>query len=248
MQAWSLNPMTLFLLIDPMIGPKASMPPFAFIRSRPQKNPTVEMPQGAAELVARATHCLITHQHPDHLDKEAIQMLKAKQIPSACSFKDAADLRKKGIKVVQEIDYWQRGDFLGGKIEGIPARHGYGFVAKPAGHVMGYFIQLPGEPSIYLSSDTIYTEDVKKALIDYQPEINVVAAGGARFDFFQPLLMRVEDVIRFIKDAPGKVIANHMEAVNHCPTTRAMLSQLLSQEGLSDKVWIPQDGDSKQFE
>lgn len=108
---------------------------------------------------------------------------------------------------------------------------------------MGFYIELPNEPSIYLSSDTIYTEDVDKVLNKYQPAISVVAAGSAQFDFFQPLLMTLEDIVRFTKNAPGKVIANHMEAVNHCPTTRAILKARYKKEGILEKAYIPDDGD-----
>ena len=191
----------------------------------------------------KITHCLITHQHPDHIDKEGEKYLIENNIPVICSELDAKAFRKKGLNVVQTVAYWKRDEFLGGKIEGIPARHGYGFVAKPAGNVMGFYIELPNQPSIYLSSDTVYTDDVDKVLREYKPEISVVAAGSAQFDIFKPLLMTVEDVVTFTKNAPHKVIANHMEAVNHCPTTREGLKQRLTEEKLIDKTYIPNDGD-----
>ena len=112
---------------------------------------------------------------------------------------------------------------------------------------MGFYIELPNQPSIYLSSDTIYTQDVKKVLKEYQPDISVVAAGSARFDFFKPLLMTKEDILNFIKDTPGKVIANHMEAVNHCPTKRAALAALVAKEGFENKTYIPKDGEMMEF-
>ncbi|MEM1259224.1 MAG: MBL fold metallo-hydrolase, partial [Bacteroidota bacterium] len=71
--------------------------------------------------------------------------------------------------------------------------------------------------------------------------------GSARFDFFKPLLMTVEDILRFIKDSPGKVIANHMEAVNHCPTTRNDLANLVAKENLDHKTYIPEDGEVMAF-
>ncbi len=235
------------LLIDPMLGAKGSLPPFAFLKSKPKRNPTVPLPENSGDVLERVTHCLITHKHPDHIDRDAMQYLIAKNIPVICSVLDAAFFRKKGLNVTQTLEYWQKTDFLDGKIEGIPARHGYGFVAKPAGNVMGFYLELPNQPSVYLSSDTIYTENVEKVLRDYQPDISVVAAGSARFDLFKPLLMTVADVLRFIKDAPGKVIANHMEAVNHCPTTRMELAALVAKQGLEDKIHIPKDGEVMAF-
>ena len=231
------------ILIDPMLGPSGTMPPFSFFRSKPKKNPTVPLLESCQPTLDRVTHCLITHQHPDHIDGAGVKYLRQKDIPVICSVLDEKAFRKKGLNVVQAVNYWERADFLGGKIEGIPARHGYGIVAKVAGNVMGFYLELPDQPSIYLSSDTIYTDHVAKVLKEYQPAISVVAAGSAQFDILKPLLMTVEDVIRFTKDAPGKVIANHMEAVNHCPTTRKGLAQQLTKAGLLEKTFIPEDGD-----
>lgn len=235
------------ILVDPMIGPKGTMPPFTFFRFKPRKNPIVGLPKVCKPTLEKVTHCLITHNHPDHLDQKAERYLVEKNIPVTCSILDEKAFRKKGLNVVLTLEYWKRTEFLGGTIEGIPARHGYGFVAKPAGKVMGFYIELPNEPSVYLSSDTIYTDDVKKVLNNYKPEISVAAAGSAQFDIFKPLLMTVDDVIAFTKDAPGKVIANHLEAVNHCPTTRKGLRKRLTTEGLQDKTWIPEDGEAKSY-
>jgi len=185
--------------------------------------------------------------HPDHLDKAGEEFLREKNIQIICSVKDEVTLKKRGLKVTQTVEYWKESNFLGGKIMGIPAVHGYGFVAKPMGNVMGFYIALPNEKSIYLSSDTIYTDAVHKVLTELKPDIAVVASGTAQLDIFQPLLMRMDDILKFIKNAPGKVIANHLEAVNHCPTKRSELHNEVYKIELSGKVVIPNDGDSKSY-
>jgi L-ascorbate metabolism protein UlaG (beta-lactamase superfamily) len=236
------------ILVDPMLGKKGTAgPPFTLFRFKPQRNPIVDLPKNAIDIVEKTTHCLITHLHPDHLDKEAENFLRSKQIPVICSIKDEATLRKKGLNISQTVEYWKETSFLGGKIQGIPAVHGYGFVAKPMGNVMGFYIDLPNEKSIYLSADTIYTDDVHKALTQLKPEISVVACGTAQLDVFQPLLMKMEDILKFVKNAPNYVIANHLEAVNHCPTTRNQLKKEVLNMGLSDKVFIPKDGESRTY-
>lgn len=236
------------ILVDPMLGKKGTAgPPFTLFRFKPQRNPIVDLPNNAMNIVEKTTHCLITHLHPDHLDKEAENFLRSKQIPIICSTKDEATLKKRGLNVSQTVDYWKESIFFGGKIQGIPAVHGYGFVAKPMGNVMGFYIEIPNEKSIYLSADTIYTEDVHKTLTQLKPEISVVACGTAQLDIFQPLLMRMDDILKFVKNAPSQVIANHLEAVNHCPTTRQQLKNEVSKIGLSDKIFIPNDGESKTY-
>lgn len=238
-----------FILVDPMLGEKGTAgPPFTLFRFKPKRNPILDLPNNAMEIVNKTTHCIITHLHPDHLDKKAEEFLKTNNIPITCSIKDDQILKKRGLNVVETVDYWKESEFLGGTVEGIPARHGYGFVAKPMGNVMGFYIQLPNEKTIYLSADTIYTENVDKVLKQYKPDINVVACGMAQLDIFKPLLMTMDDIITFTKNAPGIVIANHLEAVNHCPTTRVQLATELKKQGLIEKARIPNDGETIEIE
>jgi L-ascorbate metabolism protein UlaG (beta-lactamase superfamily) len=232
-----------FILVDPMLGKKGSIVPFAFFRHKPRKNPLVEMPADSEVILEKVTHCVITHLHPDHLDADGIKFLKEKNIPVTANSKDEKILKKKGLNLVQTLEYWKEDNFLFGKITGIPARHGYGFIAKPMGNVMRFCIELPNFPSIYISSDTIYTNDVDKVLKEFKPDLTVVAAGAAQFDLGGLLLMNPTDVLKFIQNSPNKVYANHMEAVNHCPTTREKLRNSLKINQLLDNVFIPEDGE-----
>ncbi|WP_299245533.1 MBL fold metallo-hydrolase [uncultured Aquimarina sp.] len=237
------------ILVDPMLGKKGTAgPTFTLFRFKPQRNPILDLPIDAMDIINKTTHCIITHLHPDHLDKAAIQFLRNKKTPIICSIKDKDILKKRGLNVTQTVSYWQKNQFLGGTIEGIPAKHGYGFIAKPMGNVMGFYIKLPNEKSIYLSSDTIYTDDVDKVLKQYKPDISVVACGTAQLDIFKPLLMTMNDIMNFIKNSPGAVIANHLEAVNHCPTTRKQLSLELNKHGFIEKTYIPDDGEVIEIE
>ena len=235
-----------FILVDPMLGNVGTQPPFTIFRFKPRKNPLVPIPGSSQPILEKVTHCLITHKHPDHIDKDAERFLKERNIPVVCSEKDSTHFRKRGLNVTQTLKYWVSENFLGGTIIGIPARHGYGFIASPMGNVMGFHIELPNTPSIYISADTIYTEDVDRALNELKPDVTVVACGTAQLDIGKPLLMTIEDIIKFVEQSPGKVIANHLEALNHCPTTRTQLREKLMREELLDKVSIPNDGETIQ--
>lgn len=236
------------ILMDPMLGEKGtSAPPFAWVRFSAHRNPLVDLPPDAFRLLDQTTHCLITHLHPDHLDRAGTDFLREKQIPVTCSVQIAPILAQKGLHVVQTLAYGARTSFLGGWITGIPAVHGYGWVAKLMGHVMGFVLELPDEPTLYGSSDTIYTPDVHRVLTEIKPDIAVVAAGSAQLDVLQPLLMRMDDVLRFIRHAPHQVMAHHLEALNHCPTTRIALQEAVQRLDLSGKVWIPADGEARMY-
>jgi hypothetical protein len=43
------------------------------------------------------------------------------------------------------------------------------------------------------------------------------------------------------------MVAVHMEAINHCVLTRAALASSVAAAGLSDRVWIPRDGESRTY-
>lgn len=231
------------ILIDPMLGDQGIMPTFTLFRHKARKNPTVPLPDKINLILENVTHCLITHQHPDHIDRKGIQFLTKKNIPVTCSIKDEKALKKRGLNIVQTLKYWEKQPFLKGTIEGVPARHGYGLVAKPMGNVIGFYIKLPNQKSIYLSSDTIYTDSVDKILRDYKPQISVLACGVAQLDLFKQLIMHEDDIIKFVKNSSGKVIANHMESINHCPLTRKKLKEILINNKLINKVLIPVDGE-----
>lgn len=230
------------ILVDPMLGKRKTIPPFTIFRYKPKRNPLVALPKNSREILSKVTHCLITHLHPDHIDKAGEVFLRRKSIAVICSSKDEKELTKRGLNIVQTLNYWAPQPFLDGRIIGIPALHGYGFIAKLMGNVMGFYIELANEKSIYISSDTIFTDDVQKVLIELKPDIATVACGTARLDFGQPLLMRMNDILKFAALAPGKVFANHLEALNHCPTTREELKRALSENDLLSKTAIPNDG------
>ncbi len=71
----------------------------------------------------------------------------------------------------------------------------------------------------------------------------VVNAGGARFLEGDPIVMTADDVVAVARHAPdARVVAVHLEAINHCPQTRADLHQRLHEEELTERVTVPEDG------
>jgi L-ascorbate metabolism protein UlaG (beta-lactamase superfamily) len=234
---------TEYILVDPMLGEVGSIEAFTSKRFPPLRNPLVALPDQASGVLDKTTHALITHQHADHLDEAGIDFLKERHIPITCSRLDADALKSKGLHVVQELEYNKAVSFLGGTIQGIPATHGYGKVAELMGNVMGFFIELPNEPSLYLSSDTIYTQEVKDIISKKEPDVSVIPCGSAQLDEHEPILMIMLDILKFVEDCKGQVICNHLEALNHCPTQRKNLKNNIT----LDTVWIPEDGAKKDY-
>jgi len=245
-----------YILIDPMLSGVGELPTFTYFKHKPKKNPLVALPKNSAEILAKVNRCLITHSqkwgidlltHTDHLDKPGKTFLIKNNTATSSLKSDTPYLKKQGINITQELEYWKSKDFLGGKITPIPAKHGHGWMHHFMANGAGYYIELINEPSIYISGDTVLTEDVKRALVELKPDITVVAAGNASLDFDGDILMPMEEIMEFIKLSPAHVIANHLEALNHCPITRVQLRDALLKNGLLDKVLIPDDGEKLEF-
>ncbi len=246
-----------YTLVDPMLGDRRTLPAFARWRHQPRRNPMVPLPANANAVLDQVTHCLITHsqkwglkalQHTDHLDEAGASFLQRKQIPVVTRFQDTAYLHKMGLRVARGIHYWEPAPFLGGKLVAVPARHGHGWIHNLMANGAGFFLDLPGEPSIYIAGDTVFTKEVQRALTELCPDVAVMAAGSASLDVGGPILMPLEELMTFVSVAPKRVIANHLEALNHCPTTRSQLRSELDRRELSAKVTIPQDGETIAFE
>ena len=245
-----------FILADPMLGAKGSLPAFSYFRFKKQSNPTVELPPNSSKILNKVTDCLITHshsfgfklfQHTDHLDIPGENFLKDRNIPIICGKYDEKYLKKLGLPVNKVLDDWKFEKVFGGKICRVPAQHGYGWIHKLMGNPSGFYLELPNEPSLYISGNTILTNDVKKVLTDFKPDISIVPAGTAQMDIGQPILMKINDLITFARLTPGKVIYNHLEALNMCPTSRKGLKNHLTNEGLFPKCFIPNDGECIDF-
>ncbi len=237
------------ILVDPCLNPKGSLPPYTPFRKRPQLNPIVDLPQNAESVLSQITSGLITHcryGHFDHLDKSGIRLLAKKHVPVYCNYLDEPYLRRRHINTIP-LKINQRMGFLTGSITAFPTAHGHGLAGMLMRPGTGYFIELAGDKTIYISGDTVMTQTVSHVLNDLRPDISILNAGTATLDFGRPILMPIQEQLDFIRTAPGKVIAVHLDAFNHCLTTRNILRDAVSKEGLSGKVIIPADGELMEF-
>jgi L-ascorbate metabolism protein UlaG (beta-lactamase superfamily) len=241
------------ILVDPMLAPKDALPPLRFLGER-QRNPIVALPDIADAILDTVTHCLITHcqkGHFDHLDRSAKQWLRTSRIPVICTPHDTEYLRQRGLNVAPlregHEEEAQAQAFLGGQIRTVPCTHGRGMVGVFMEHGVGYFIEMPGEPSLYLSGDTILTPAVRRFVETHQPDVCLVPAGGARFDVGHEIIMGTDDVIAFTQAAKGTVVANPLEALSHCPVKRTDLCRAAAEAGMKNRLRVPQDGETLTF-
>jgi L-ascorbate metabolism protein UlaG (beta-lactamase superfamily) len=237
------------ILLDPMFAARGAIPSLKYATKSRRRNPLLELPSNMDELKSRITCCLITHcqkGHFDHLDHAATKWLRDSNIPVYCSIQDSEFLRRKGLDV-HSLDPSSENSFLGGSVKLLPCLHGEGFIGKLMAHGYGYHIQLPDEPSLYVTGDTILTKELEVFVTRTQPDILVIPAGGAIFDIGGEIIMGMPEAIKIGELAKGQVIANHLEALDHCPVTRKSIRSEVQVRAWEHRFFVPNDGESLVF-
>jgi L-ascorbate metabolism protein UlaG (beta-lactamase superfamily) len=227
------------LLVDPMLDPAGTRPPVENTAD-PRRNPLVELPEPAEVVVKGLDAAVVTHLHRDHLDDTAVELLPD-DLPVFAQPEDQETLRGRGFTDVRPV-----GDALdwdGVRIVRTAARHGTGRIAELMAPASGFVVAAEGEPVLYLAGDSIWCDEVAAALDEHRPDVVVVNSGAARFLEGDPIVMTADDVVAVARHAPSaRVVAVHLEAIAHCPLTRADLHQRLHDEDLTERVTVPEDG------
>jgi L-ascorbate metabolism protein UlaG (beta-lactamase superfamily) len=215
------------ILVDPMLDPAGARPPIAGT-ANPIRNPTVELPLPAEELVRGLDAVLVTHRHKDHLDETAERLLP-RDVPVFCQPDDEAALRELGLaaRAVETTLEWD-----GLVWHRVPARHGSGAVAEALAPVSGFVL---GE--LYLAGDTVWYQAVEETIERFSPRVAVVNAGGASFLEGGLIVMGIDDVREVASRVPV-VVCVHLEALNHCFLTRSDLAAAIP------GIVIPRDGET----
>jgi L-ascorbate metabolism protein UlaG (beta-lactamase superfamily) len=208
----------------------------------------VELPlddEALQGLLEQIDGVLVTHTHRDHWDARAVELLP-KTIPLLCQPEDQEKLSQAGFSAVQPVISELRWKDI--RFTRTGGRHGSGEIGQKMGPVSGFVLQARGEPGLYLAGDSIWCAEVQRALRDYQPQVTVVNSGAAQFLSGGPITMTAEDVYQVCRAAPQtRVVAAHLETVNHCLLNRSQLKEALRQEGLLAQVAIPADGEVLEF-
>ncbi len=232
------------LLVDPMLDAPGARAP---VRGTPQErpNPLVPLPVSVREAVEGVDAALVTHTHVDHLDAAGVTALIPLGVPVFCQPEDLDDLGQLGLDL-RPLPRGEPVEWEGLTIHRTGGRHGREeAMVQGLGPVSGFVVAAGGEPTVYVAGDTVWCPEVAEAIEAHRPDVIVVNAGGARFLEGGTVTMEAADVAAVAEAAPGaRVVAVHMEAINHCLETRADLAAALGADGAGGRVAIPADGES----
>ena len=230
------------ILVDPMLDDAGVRAP---VRGTPNPlpNPLVPLPEGALEKALRADAAIVTHTHVDHWDAAAVMQLP-KSIPLFCQPEEAADLAGLGFPGIQPLAFGAPVEWEGIAVDKTGGQHAHDQdMARGLGPVSGIVLRAEGEPTVYIAGDTVWCDEVAEAIARHQPDWIVVNAGAARFVEGGLITMGTEDVAAVANAAPdARIVAVHLEAINHCLETRSDLAAGLADAGVEARIDIPADG------
>lgn len=232
------------ILVDPMFSKKGELAtaPLPAKDWNMKRNPLYELPIAIEEIIKDLDFVFLSHLHFDHWDKAAEKALPKEIKIFVQDEKDLQKIKKSGFTNVEILT--ENSAFGEIKLSRTRAQHGKGFILKMAGQVCGMVLQHPSEKTLYIVADTVWYEEVEKAINRYNPEVMVVNGGDNRFIIGNQLIMNKKDIYSVHKASPNaSIVVSHMEGVNHNSLTRKELRAFLTEKGITDKVLVPEDGE-----
>lgn len=216
-------------------------------KNRMRPSPLVELPLPAEQIVKGIDAVIVTHIHPDHFDSYSAEFLDKKLPIFVQNEDDKKRIEEMGFESVRVLS--EAGStFRGISLIRTKGRHGTSEQMN-AGKVCGVVFSMQGEKKLYVAGDTVWYEGVAEEIKKHHPDVIVLNACGAELTSVGRLIMHREDVAEVCEAAPyARIIASHMEAVNHGMVSRKELRDYLEKRGLADRVMIPEDGEEYEFQ
>jgi len=226
------------ILVDPMLSKKGEIESWAGIA----RNPTVDLKLPMNDITDNVDLVLVSHTHADHFDDAAVRILN-KSVNILNQPADSAFFKSKGYINAQTLHSDMQWKNI--SIERVNGEHGSGKVLEMMGKTSGFILSAKGQPTIYIMGDAIWTKEIEANIARINPDYIIVNSGGAQIQGFEnvPIIMDEKQTINLIASSGrAKVIAVHMDALDHCRTTRLSLSAEAKKNGISkDKLIILKD-------
>ena len=233
------------ILLDPMLGEKGTEMSALGVNL----NPRVHLTMPVSEVLKGVDFVLLTHAHIDHYDPAAKRLI-SKNMPW---YVQPADYDSVAVKDhFRNTTVIKENVNVGGiTIIRIAGNHGRGKLGEMMGASSGYVLKADGQPTLYVMGDCVWNEVTQKVVKEHQPEYIVVNSGGAILPPMSktdgPIIPNEAETMQIIDDCPvnTRLIAVHMDAIDHCQTTRAILRNEARHHGTDmSRLIRPEDGES----
>lgn len=224
---------------DPYLADKYSRPSY----SGKSPNPLVDLPIPAKDVIDGADFFLLSHLHSDHFDPAAIELLP-KDSPIFCQPDDSSIIKNYGFTNTSPVDKQAQWDGI--RINRFSGQHGSGTVLEEMGHASGFVISASGEPTILWIGDSLLTDSIRAEISRVNPDVIITHSCGAVWGVQRVLILTdAIQTVEICKLAPkSKVVAVHMEALDHATVSRAELRAYARANAISDnQLLIPFDGE-----
>jgi L-ascorbate metabolism protein UlaG (beta-lactamase superfamily) len=240
-------------VLDPFLAKKGTYPGFPGTFNSQLRNPLIELPIPAKDIMQGVDAVIVSHTHLDHWDGGDHQFVP-KAIPLFVQDEaDAKLIRSQGYTNVRILS--ENTLFEGVQLTRTGGQHGTDemYLNKPLaeglGKAMGIVFQAPGVKTVYVVGDTIWRSEVDQTLAKFKPDVIILNAGDARMvGFTGSIIMGKDDVLHAYQRMPNAtIIATHMDAINHMTLSRKELKEHVKQHGIQDRVRIPADGEILKF-
>ncbi|HEX8044271.1 MBL fold metallo-hydrolase [Rhizobium sp.] len=226
------------LLIDPYFAPRHSLPSF----TGRSPNPMTGLPASIDDILKGVELVIVSHLHTDHFDSVAKERVP-KSLPILCQPGDEGSIREAGFTNVTPL--LQSTIWNGVTVTPRQGSHGLGPVVEKMGRVIGFTLEVAGEPTVYWAGDTVLYPPVAETIRQISPDIIITHSCGARWDG-DLIVMDAEQTVAVSRLAPQAiVVATHMEALDHATITRQDLRQAAEAVDLDpSRLLIPADGET----
>jgi L-ascorbate metabolism protein UlaG (beta-lactamase superfamily) len=225
---------------DPFLADKFTRPSY----TGKSPNPLIDLPMPAKEVIAGAGFFLLSHLHSDHFDPAAAELLPRDAL-IFCQPTDKATLEDKGFTRLTPVD--DTAEWNGIMLRRIAGQHGTGAVLDDMGLASGFVFSAAGDPTVFWIGDSLLTDTIRNEIVTVKPDVIITHSSGAVWGKDRVLILTdAAQTIEICQLAPhARVVAVHMEALDHATVSRSELRDYARAHGIRDEqLLIPLDGET----